>query len=364
MMQRSRRAGAALAVAATALLATAGAWPAQAATGPGWRIVFTRQYQASQDSGYEAALAFGQDNAWVFGGSSVGANRGYPVAEHWNGTSWQAAPLPAGLSGTTVAASASSPSDIWAVSGLNGYVLHWNGSAWSVALKLTETSYPSQFTGVTAISPTDVWVFGGSLNGRTGLVGYGTWHFNGKTWAKVTGQGQNIIQASAVSASDIWAFGGPETAYDEVEQFNGTAWHQVSVPASAGFPYYVLAQSADSVWLAGENTASSQAYATLTHWNGHAWTGFAVPVAAPSQINEMAPDGQGGLWIEGQNRSSGQAWLLHRSASGAWTTTTRPAGAQIASLALIPGTASLWGAGLDFVDGTSTATIWAYGPAK
>jgi hypothetical protein len=350
-------------MAAAALLSLAGTWPAQAAASPGWRVVFTRHYQANEDSGYNAALAFGPDNAWVFGGSSVGGNNGYPVAEHWNGKAWGAVALPAGLSGSIVAASSSSASDIWAVSGLNGYVLHWNGATWSVALQLAETSYPSQFTGVTAVSPTDVWVFGGVLNGRTGLVGYGTWHFNGKQWAKVTGTGRNIVEASAVSASDIWAFGGPDDSADNVEQFTGSAWHLVSVPASAGFPYYVLALSAGSVWLAGEDTAASQAYATLTHWNGRAWTGFAVPVPAPSQINAMAPDGQGGLWIEGENQSSGQAWLLHRSASGAWTKTTLPAASQIASLALIPGTASLWGAGLHY-NGTSTAGIWAYGPVN
>ncbi|HEX9516360.1 MAG TPA: hypothetical protein VF940_09330 [Streptosporangiaceae bacterium] len=52
--------------------------------------------------------------------------------------------------------------------------VHWDGSRWRVARRFKETSYPAALTGVTAISRTDVWVFGGVITGVTPLVGFGT----------------------------------------------------------------------------------------------------------------------------------------------------------------------------------------------
>jgi len=60
-------------------------------------------------------------------------------------------------------------------------VLHWNGVRWTVPLRLKQSGYHADFTGVTALSPSNVWVFGGEQNGLTDLVGFGTWHFNGRT---------------------------------------------------------------------------------------------------------------------------------------------------------------------------------------
>ena len=67
--------------------------------------------------------------------------------------------------------------DIWAVSYAGGYVVHWNGAGWRVAKCWRQHGVLS---GVTALSPADVWVFGTTAGGFRGL---GTWHFNGRTWA-------------------------------------------------------------------------------------------------------------------------------------------------------------------------------------
>jgi hypothetical protein len=241
-------------------LGLAGILPSQAVTRTGWRIVFSHHYPQSNGaySAYGAVVAPSRKVAWALGGSQWGSNGGHPVAEHWNGTRWRAAALPAGLHGWIAGASASSSANVWAFSLYNGYVLHWNGSRWSVAKRWKETSYPSALTGVTAISRTDVWVFGGEITGVTPLVGFGTWHFNGKTWTKIRGQGRNVAQASALSASDIWGIGGYHPAYDQVDHYNGTTWRAVSYPASLGTTRYILAVSPHKVWLAGENYTTPQ----------------------------------------------------------------------------------------------------------
>lgn len=365
MMGRASRIASAVVAGLTAssLLAPSGAMAAAAS--PGWRIVLSRHYgQKTADSGYGAVVAPRPSDAWVFGGSCSCA-AGHPVAEHWNGTRWSAVTLPTGLTGTIAAASAPSVSDIWAVSAVNGYVLHWNGSRWSVALRLKESGYPAQFTGVTAFSSRNVWVFGGVINGETGLVGLGTWHFNGTTWTKVQGQGSNVVQASALSASDIWGVGGIPQAYDGVEHFNGETWQRVSVPRSAGFERFVLAVSPREVWVDGDSTSTPTARPTLIRWNGTSWHGIAVE--APPGANllyQISPDGHGGIWIEAESSATGRFWMLHRSATGTWASSPLgPAGTFLNDYALVPGTQSLWGAGQSYSENASNAVIWAYGTA-
>src|SRR5215472_14103243 len=202
-MKLPHRAAAALGATLTATaVSLAVAVPAEAAT-PGWRVVFSKHYGAATNfSGYLTAVAPSKLSLWAFGGNDIsGGSPEIPVAEHWNGTAWSSSALPAAVTSSAQssieASSASSPTDIWTVTQFGGFVLHWNG-AWSVA---TQIPGSGQLTGVTAISSTNVWVFGSG--GFTG--GLGTWHYNGSTWTQQTGNAAGIASASALSASNIWA---------------------------------------------------------------------------------------------------------------------------------------------------------------
>ena len=152
------------ATAAAVLLALSG--PAQGAVSTGWRVVFTHHYgAATNNSVYAAVVATGKSDAWAFGVDNwVNPSSGSPVAEHWNGSGWQSSTLPPGLTSTIYAASAASPSDVWAVTRFGGDLLHWDGSTWSVAKALTGNG---ELTGVTAFGPADgasgnavVWAYG------------------------------------------------------------------------------------------------------------------------------------------------------------------------------------------------------------
>ncbi len=277
--------------------------------------------------------------------------------------------MPTGLKGSVFAAGATSPADIWAVSADNGWVLHWDGVRWSVALRLKESGYPADFTGVTALSPANVWVFGGEDNGLTGLVGFGTWHFNGRTWAHLSphSPGGNVVQASAVSASDMWGTGinfSESPTISEISHFNGRTWQNVKMTGSGiEWPRYEYAASTSQVWVDGYRASTPHLEPALARWNGRSWQ--PVTVHAPTGadlLDGITPDGHGGLWIEAEDSSSGQWWMLHRSPSGAWASTALPSHAWLGQAALIPGTSSLWGAGTVPVANGSDAEIWAYGP--
>jgi hypothetical protein len=352
--------GAALAV-ITAGPALTAVWPAQAAAAPGWRLVSAiHQGPAAGTNGLLSVVSPARAGAWAVGGADIsGGTGGTPIAERWNGRRWRAAALPAGLTGTLGAASAPSATDIWAVTELTGLVLHYNGTRWSVARRFTEhQDLPLEFSGVTAFSPGDVWVFGDS----DAYPGFGTWHLHGRTWTKVTGVGAAIGSASALSATSIWAVGGNASApQDIVEHYNGSTWRRQHSPALKNVQYAgILALSSDNVWATGSVFTAGRNVSWLLHWNGQAWSRVAVPWAV--LLGQPVSDGAGGLWAAGEATATGNWYAVHRSAAGAWHRYLITKTGQAPALALIPGTTSVWAAGQDSDAAGASAAVWAYGP--
>jgi hypothetical protein len=351
-MRFSRLAGAALAGAVTFGVAV----PAQSATTPGWRQVLSKHYGAAADfSDYGTVLALARNNAWALGGYI--ASNGTPseaTAEHWNGRTWSAVAMPAGAAADVGAASAATASSIWAESD-NGYILRWNGSKWSIAKHLTGFG---ELTGVTAISPTNVWVFGGP----GGDPGFGTYHYNGKTWQSVTAAGKlGLENGSALSATSIWAIGSLNAPYNAIYHYNGTAWQHVTATALSGLQLWAIkAYSPANIWATGNVGGDATSPAVMVHFNGKAWTRYAVPWNF--QVGRFASDGQGGFWLTGYQYSAtgiGTGWLLHRTSAGKWSRVSP--GGSLTDVALTPGTASLWGTGSETGKTGSNAVILADG---
>jgi hypothetical protein len=277
----------------------------------------------------------------IFSETSSTGESGAPAAAQFTGGAWQQSTLPSGLTDSYIeAASAVSANDIWAITdGSSLDALHWNGTQWSVAH--TWNLPGAEITGVTAVSPTDVWVFG--AGGATG--GIGTWHFNGSTWSEDTGAA-GIEVASALSSRNIWAIGSNgENPDNRIAHYTGRSWHVVSSPVfDKGQLNDVLALSAKEVWAVGDEFSRKAAPALLAEYNGSTWS--SVPVPYKALLNRIVSDGAGGFWIVAQPEESSATWLLHRSSSGTWSKTViSPAGSNVFGLSLVGGTTSELGAG-------------------
>ncbi|HEX7993434.1 MAG TPA: hypothetical protein VF506_05890 [Streptosporangiaceae bacterium] len=125
---RFRAAGWLLALTVAVPAITAADMPS-AATFPPWSLKLVIHYlpPATNRSQYDVVLAWG-DQSWFFGGTNV-TGPGKPEAERIKNGVPQSTVLPSGAHSWITAASAPSPSNIWAVTFLGGSVLNWNGSA-------------------------------------------------------------------------------------------------------------------------------------------------------------------------------------------------------------------------------------------
>ena len=154
---------------------------------------FVRPPTITGDMFGEAVTAIAPDDAWAVGDSAGGT-----VSAHWNGTRWALVPTPKLNDGSApqnflTGVTAPAANNVWA-SGYEGnanqqnfavpYVLHWNGTKWSLTKVPNAGTEGSQLRGVTAVSATDIWVAGETLEADGSLLSL-TEHFDGTSWSLV-----------------------------------------------------------------------------------------------------------------------------------------------------------------------------------
>jgi hypothetical protein len=394
---------------AAAALSAGTAIPADAAATPGWRI--TQTYAA--DSVLYGAVATGASDAWAVGASlpvtssaaatwqagnlrqagrlrqtgreggaralaeaaTTAAEGPRTILRHYNGHAWQAVSVPAGLQTGAPGAqaiAATSGSDAWlAGSEVTGNteaakLEHWNGTKWNAAATL-ENSYPS---AIVAVNAKDYWAFGSENYAGINVA----WHYTGKTW--VTTPIQEYVQDAAVLNGTVWAIGQSETTGDlQAQYLSGAKWATAKLPAialtadeslgldavtSGGSGTLTLAVEVDN------DSTGNIVKSLLLERTGSKWSTVTIPasVLGGDTIYSVAPDGEGGLWLEA---SANNEILIHDTKAGQWTKQAVPSAkgdqTYIGSLTWIPGSTSLWGVGWQnpASGDTAQAVILKYG---
>ncbi|HZC52019.1 MAG TPA: hypothetical protein VE441_05940 [Mycobacterium sp.] len=218
---------------------------------------------------------------------------------HWNGTRWRHLTSPYGhycIYGacTLRAVSADRVDDAWAVGG--ALVAHWNGRSWQRA-PLPEPRRDTNLfflTGVTALSPRNVWAVGRVyVQRRPNVLHDLILHWNGTQWSRVHSpepgpMWNELADVDAVSARDVWAVG---TYHDATKtpkhrsliiHWNGTAWSRVASPqpGRASDVISVSALSGSNAWVVGSYVADETTgllRCLVLHWNGQRWTRMPSP---------------------------------------------------------------------------------------
>jgi hypothetical protein len=329
----------------------------------------TRQATITSLAGSLAAVSAGSaTDAWAVGQTRTTKT----LALHWNGSSWAQVPTPAPgafgslLSGVTEI----SPTNVWAVGASNGsgsaaLVLHWNGLRW--ARVSTPSSGVGALSGVSAVSANDIWAVGsgGTATRETTLV----LHWNGSRWTRVPsptppGQVVALFSVSAVSATDVWAVGrdlNGTIGKTLILHWDGTAWTQVPSPSPGGDNQLagVNMTSATDGWAVGwKSTSLGQNLPLVLHWNGTAWT--QVPSPAPglpnggSQLFAVSALTGSDAWASGFvfTNGGGEGTLLLHWNGTSWTRVPAPSPS--------PG-GPTGGSFLNGVDMVATADVWSAG---
>ncbi len=331
--------------------AVALATPVRPAT---WNPRYVTQYPPLGNHSQFDAVIIEAGQAWFFGGSNV-TGAGVPEILYRENGHWlpSPAPLPPGLTSWITAASATSATNMWAVTRFGGSVLFWDGIEWTESYN-GGWGTNNQFTGITVVGPSNVWLFGSTSGGN---VGAGTWHLTPQGWQPILGAAAYLSQGSAAGPDDIWAIGGMRGSMQMLAHYNGTAWARVRPKALSGFQYsHILVLSPDDVWVAGSVAGRPR----IGHFNGRRWTSRSMPGTHPA--TGMCRDGQGGLWVIA-NAGTSPSEVRRLSKSGAWSVARVSSNAtnEVLACASVPGDKAAWGAGqATGLQGIGTAAA-AYG---
>ncbi len=277
--------------------------------GSAWRTVAAPAPGAS--SKLTSLVALAADNIWAVGNYTTGADR--TLVEHWDGTIWSVVASPNSTGSNSrnylTAVSAQTASDVWAVgwyfdaalSGSRTLVEHWNGSTWTIVTSPNPRNHWNDLSGVTVIGTGDVWAAGSGTNSGDFYAHATLLHWNGTAWSVAMApvsdpEGETLTGISGVAANDVWAAG--TIGYGSTERtllvhWNGTAWTQVPAPNAGAYMSSladIQARTATDIWAVGNYALdeSGFGYATLVlHGDGSTWTvvpspnGTIVPTPTP-----------------------------------------------------------------------------------
>jgi len=356
-------AGGVLALAAIALPVQAASSPRAAAATGGWRVVKTISERGRSISllGIDAVS---RSDAWVDGFIEPARAKLPLVAliEHWNGSVWRRAAVPAKAAATLTvgdrfpfAVSASSAANVWVFSIGRAY-LHLTATGWHTGSLPKGLAGSSSILDAKVFGPSDVWVFGdGNVTAISAskLTSFAA-HFNGRRWSASrmpTRGGAGPV--SALSEDDMWAITGQglyarHASGPRVARWNGKSWQltaaQPSLPRAAML-YSILALSNRDVWVAGSAPNPRNGSSPFAeHWNGRVWQDVSPPAAATSGdvvLTFLVPDGSGGIRATSTDISSARSTLWHY-ARGVWTAVRAPGSWPDPELAAVPHSTSTW----------------------
>ncbi len=178
------------------------------------------------------------------------------------------------------------------------------------------------FNSISAISPNDVWVGGGTHSvfgplDQEGAQPIGM-HWDGKQWQEVStpkpGDGSYleagavIMSISGVAPNDVWAVGRSRSATLAM-RWNGSSWNVIPSPNAGDSEndlFGVAAISANDAWAVGQYTSYAKQPYTINilieHWNGLNWTVYNNPElgSAEGSLKSISVISASDIWAVGE----------------------------------------------------------------
>ncbi len=303
--------------------------------------------------GVSAAAA---DSVWAVGGFNPGlpptAVLTRPYAEHWDGASWTATPVPlptlySSQSAQLQGVSSAAPTDVWAVGHVDdiaslasrNLAYRWDGISWTEVPTPNPggASLGNRLFAVTARASNDAWAVGESgFPGRSLVL-----RWDGAAWSALKLPNVGRLVAVTADTGNVWA-----ASVSTVLRFNGTRWIRLPAPpvsnSSASLLLSGIARSGNQLWAVGTLLIPygegylTQPYAAI--WQASAWTQI---TAVPTQAGLTAVSASNGT----VRATSGAGEVLRLRTGGADREVTPVPGAV----------------GLAAISGDASGHVWAVG---
>lgn len=299
-----------------------------------------------------AVVSVSRRDAWAVGTQNPPFRT---LVEHWNGVDWRLVAAPP-VPDYTNALSVDSRGEVW-MSGQGFVARRSTVGRWRV-FRLPGRSAFFSFTGLLAVSPSDVWA--SAVDGlwhfgdRNGLL-----HWDGSRWRWVPGvPGLQVADIAAIPGHGLLAVGTTNDGFAGAERWTGTTWRRVEAPnpdASADALSGVAAVSPARAWAVGSQGDGDQdMLPVVDRWDGSRWqsiptSSFPFPKFAFGPLRHVASASPMDVWavglasdIQGDNAIG----LLAHYADGRVAFHFDPAAAELRDISIASGTHNGWVVGI------------------
>ncbi len=256
-------------------------------------------------------------DVWAVGSNSAGA-----IIEHWNGAVWSS--ITPSFNSANIqlnSVKAFSPNDVWVGGTQNGqpFAAVYNGATWtqqSIATANTNGFIDS----ISGTAANDVWFSGGQITGIDAQQGWIA-HWNGSAFTSYlfmgsTKTGGEPLQAIAtISSTDVWAIDTNGTFL--VHDVNG-AVTTIPVQIPNAQINALLGYSDTDLWIFGENFTQQKLF--ILHWNGSQFSAAQLPAAFTSDtFLGVTSAGTDSFYLMLENNTNNSTELLKYTGSN-WIT--------------------------------------------
>jgi hypothetical protein len=372
-----------LSVGLAAVLSVGAAGAANAAvtaptTVPTWHSIGVKNLEIPGQDTAVTSIRYSGDKLAQFAFGLLARNTTSPVADGYpvmyarsDSESWALDYIPGAKPGEkVVSATAVGPNEVYVFTALpNGTGRALQVIGHSVALKgggregyYTWTvlkTFDAPIGSASVLNPSDIWVFGSAAV----VQGLGVWHFNGKTWTRVS-QVENI--GSATSATNVWTAVGATVGH-----YNGKTWTYrdlQGVPKGEEYVSSYATGNDDYIVASLLNPEAKQAPEAITilKYNGSTWQKVATAGTGYAVAGSITGDGKGGIWFTAYPGGSDKAEVFHL-ASGSHTVTapavpgiSSSTSDEVEAIEQIPGTAQELAVGWTAGKSGDVPTVYEY----
>lgn len=287
--------------------------------GSSWSIVSSPNAAGTTDDEIHGVVALAANNVWAVGWADTSTS-GQTLIEHYNGTSWSVVASP-NMSGATWNAlyrlAADAANDIWAVgtfttsTGTEPLTEHYNGSSWSIVSAVGKPNF-AELDDVSVVSGQAFAA--GDYTDSSGVYHTLVEHYASGSWSLMTTPdsgttGSTLGSAAAISPTNVWAAGATVDLNGNftgglIEHWDGSAWSVVATNSSLPAIFWGLAAvpGTANVWAVGDySTSNTTASTFVEQWQGYVWNPVtsATPANASNVLNDAAAVSTTDAWAVG-----------------------------------------------------------------
>ena len=241
--------------------------------------------------------------------------------------------------------------------------------AWHSAPTPNPSTEINRFTGVAAVSASDVWAVGFYDADPDPMFEFDqslVFHWNGSSWSVVPSpnvgpSGTVLTGVAAVSSDDVWAVGYSNTygtPQNLAIHWNGSSWSVIQGPVVQGGSGFlaIAALSSTDVWAVGYRAGGMPDFSTTTgtmvaHWDGSSWTEVPSPNVGNrhNELSAVAAISSNDVWAVGtwRNIAGNYQTLTEHWNGSSWTLVPSPNPSSENGLSAVAGVAGndVWATG-------------------